>query len=220
MGLLLSSAVSCDNEIYPDLQYVYATTFLQGEATPFFFVSDDSTRIIPTNAQEIVAAPYKAVDGQRVIVYFTEEETPAPERSDKYIYANIQQIDDVLTKNMMVTSNLDTLQQDDVDLREVWISDNGMNATRFLNIQFKYTGSGTKAHWINLCYNPTIEWNDGYCILTFCHDAKGDFRTYEYNGMAAFIIPGDLAKDKGCKGFIVKYNSGGQTVEEKTATYK
>lgn len=220
--LALTSTISCNkNTTTDDLKYSYVTTIIQGEpSVPFYFITDNGVLMFPTNAQEVIKASFTPVEGQRAIVYFTEAETgPAVSSSKQYIYGYIMQIDELLTKDMLTTTQADTLQQDYVEVKNLWFTNNLTPNGQYLNIQFEYPGSGTITHFINLCYNPTLEWKGDYCELLLTHDANLDFKSFLFTGLASFRIPTELRPESGCKGLIVKYENGDLMPGEVTITY-
>src|SRR5574344_38628 len=133
-------------------------------------LTDDSKKIY-FNPNSTIVSQYKAVQGQRAIVYFNT----LSEAVSGYDYnAQVTAIQDVLTKNVVkvTTAAEDTLGNDGIKIINAWI------AGGYLNMQVQMYYSGTVTHYLNLAdnqYNKTAhEKKSGYVSLEFRHKAGTD----------------------------------------------
>ena len=162
------------------------------------FQLDEDTVVYPVNMKGSDFSPTE----QRALINYREptaDECNLFDSRGPMIYVNWLQF--ILTKDMVPDlgpeDNEVEYGNDPVELVNDWVT---LAEDGYLNLRFRTLWGNTGiSHIVNLVYTP--EEDNPYCV-TFFHDAKGDYRLYEDDGIVAFRLE-DLP------------DTGGQTVDLK-----
>ncbi len=182
-----------------DSSYYYASygTYVALTGEDYQVNLDDGTTLIPISTEYISS---EVEDGDRVAVVFGDYEVSAADES--LIEAEVIQITELLTKDIiqLTTANQDSIGDDPVDLVTCWLTD------EHINVSFYYWGYNTYiSHYINLVKpikNPIDSL--GRQILELRQNENGDYRYYEYTGVACFRVDSILEEGQDTVVFVIK----------------
>lgn len=189
LAIAATFAVSCnhDNSYY---ESSYTTTIVNKvDGYPYYFITDDSTVIYPTNHSSL---DYKPKQNDRMLLTFK----PADINADP-IYAEISGYQWLLTKDIDITDQSDTLGRDGARPQYMWTCGGIHGAQTFLNIQFAFGASESGIiHSVAVSREPEnpIDEN-GYYNLQFHHDSNDDYFIDTYIGFLSihleeeFLVP-------------------------------
>lgn len=168
---------SCDDSNSGDYLFDIATVEIQDDGT-FALVLDNGVRLWP----EASDVRYIGKNRQRVFVNYTV-------LSEKYNGENysikINDIWDILTKTLinLTTQNADSIGNDPVKVRSMWIGND------FLNVDFFFNYGGIRPHAINLVKNTlTPPPDDEKIHLEFRHNSYQSPSTRLYEGFVCFDL--------------------------------
>lgn len=157
---------------------------------------------------------YEAIDGKRVIAYFT----PLDGGREGYDAAvRVVFLRSVLTKQVeeLTADNEEMYGNDAVSVYDMWIGGD------YLNVEFSYYMSGAEAHRVSLVVNTTEEQpEDGYMHLEYRYNDQDDVSSYRRMGLVSFFLGGYApSADTTYKGIKVKINSIVNGEKELTIDY-
>lgn len=217
------SFTSCNDDGYSlDSFWVSMATIdnPSGTSNSYMLVLDNGEKLWP-------AAPfgyYNPKNGQRVIANYTL----LSNGNGTYDHdVKINSIFEVLTKPAikLTTANADSIGNDKLMVKDIWVG------SHFLNIEFRYPGSGYKTHMVNLVYSDLFESKGDTLKLQFRQNGYGDNERYLYNGIVSFnlanltppssssqiILSVDIKNlDGNVETYNLKYNVNGTTPENRS----
>lgn len=195
-----------------DNKYDYSSigTIAENAKDPksFVVITDDSLALVPVNIDGL--SSYKANKGQRVAVYYTLSETKSS-RSDfspKEYSVRIIQIRNILTKDLLLTNQIDTVKKDGADIISAWISNDCSTGNYYLNIKFNTLGSTmgkSPTHYVYLAKDAQKEAvdADGLYSVEFRHNANNDSADAILSGSVSFRL-NDASRGDGVNGLKIK----------------
>jgi hypothetical protein len=206
VGIFFSSCTKWldnDDNNYADYK-AWGTITCFKSSNDFMIITDDSLKLVPLNTSQL--SDYKPIDGQRVeVLYSIDKEQSSVYSDPKQYNVNIFSIDDILTKDILQTNQIDTVAKDGIDPISIWISNNIYTNRKYINIYFKVLTSNLKPHLIYLVSdaskNPIDE--EGYYNLEFRHNANGDDYGYYAQGKVSFLLNEEIIADN-VKGIRMK----------------
>ncbi len=214
--ILLSVAAitqACENNNPENYQSKFATLVVnnpnESQEYPYYFVTDDSTKVLPANYKQI---NYNPKTNDRVIVYY---QLPTL-KSDEPVTADIKGVEDVLTKDIKKSDKPNEFGRDRTEPMAIWYSGGIYGATRSVNIKFKFWNSKAYiTHIVNLVEDTNVKdpIEDGYYRLQFHHDARGDYRQFVSYGYVSFPLTEAYIKE-GIKGLKIRFDSFDSSKEE------
>lgn len=181
--LILILTVSCEkNDDYYSLSDIWISLgFIdQSQSDGSFTIQlDNGDTLFPVAN----AVPYfKTKDSMRVMANFTILDEV--DESENRFFVKINNLYEILYKEIIpiTNNNSDSLGNDPVKIKDIWISNN------ILNIEFNYTG-GEKIHFINLAYSEESLTDPQQPIeLDFRHNAYSDNGKYNLQGLVSFNL--------------------------------
>lgn len=174
------AVVGCAEDVeYTQTYGAWGVTTVEGNGVlDYYFLTDDSTKLIPIDAEDL----YEAEDDDRVYVTFSTEDDQLgqDEMEISVISVSVLQTKDLLT---VYGEPSDTLGSASVQVSDgaVWQSNN------LLNMIYTIDVSGNKVHSLNLVYFPDSSIVvDGRVYLELRHNDNDDIASYQYNGYIGF----------------------------------
>lgn len=159
---------SCIDNIDSPTTYALVT-IKSSSASQFYFLLDSGDKLIPVDNR---AGGFQPTDGQRAIIYYSEFNPPVPAtKSGKEIEIILFNIQTVLTQNVIVVDNPDTLAKYGND--EILAASANVSGG-YLNFVFEALASGYVHHAVKLLDYTQLEHPQDTTILLFRHDAKED----------------------------------------------
>lgn len=215
LGIILFSSCSKNQDDYYKVRFatvIPAEGEIEVTKSTYRFLSDDSLIFVPTNYSEFPS--YEPENNDRVILYYLEAEDGTKTYYPTSTNIVIKGITGILTKDIVYTSEIDTLGDAIALPQQVWYSGGYEGAGRFVNIEFVFYSSSlsTTKHIINVAQDVNGESvEDGYYVLEFKHNdnnlAYFDMRSYGY-----IAVPLDeRATAEGIKGLAIKFKIDDET---------
>ncbi len=231
-AILSLTVTSCNRWLNPGPE-TYATwatlaisdPFGDISSSPYYFITDDTLLLYPMNHSS-VDTEFKAVHGQRLILYYTDYESPEGAKSYTLVdnshirYINIVQMQLMTTRKIVKTSQPDTLGTDAIDPQYIWFGGGVFGTSRYLNMQLFLHAMDPEAHTFNLAHDLNREspLEDGYYFLELRHNAHHDPEFVDYTAMLSFLLEGDCIEE-GVKGLKIKVRTNNQGTKVYTFDY-
>lgn len=177
----------------------------------FVVYCDNGDTLLPASN----AVPYfDFSEYERILVNYTILDEAG--ESDKKFYVRINNLHPVLFKDVieLTPENTDSLGNDPVEITAQWIGGG------FLNIEFRYFGTGSITHYINLAYERDTSGQINHPVeLLMLHNDNNDSERHVLKGLVSFRLDSLLNDESSQLNYLIKATDFNGEEQSFTGTY-